>query len=98
MIGEISFDTIHDEEENDSIFEGAFRLPNEGWRVFFFQKYTDNPGIFRDHVFSSGIEGIKVNYPDDEILNKKIVKGILSDVLGVDEWREVKGPDSLLLK
>ena len=46
----------------------------------------------------SGIAGIDVWFPKDRILNKSAVIKVLSDALGVTEWSEVRGPDSLQLK
>jgi hypothetical protein len=99
MKGEISFDLIMDESTDNSVFEGCYRVLPEDWKVFYFTKWWQGtPGIIKDATFSSGIKGVNVNYGKDEVLNKQSIKKVLSEVLGVSEWEEVRGPDSLQLK
>jgi len=103
MSGEISFDTIFSEEGVHHI-EGCYRVNGESWKVFYFthrfngQWWQDLPVIRKDVVWPSGISGVDVVYPMDKILNKETVSRVLSDVLGVSKWVEVRGPDSLQLK
>lgn len=99
MEGQISFDVVNGEEEDASNFEGCFRIPPGEWTVFnFTRSWSENPGINKDAVFSSGVRGVNVNYPKDETLNKIIVKEVLSQLFGIETWSEVRGPDSLMMK
>jgi hypothetical protein len=101
MQGEITFDIFIDEDTPHDVFEGCYRVPPNDWKVFYFTKWWQDdsgPEIIKDAVFSSGVLGINVKYAKDQILNKLAVKRVLSEALGVQNWVEVKGPDSLRLK
>jgi hypothetical protein len=98
MKGEISFDTNIDDNGQENI-EGCYRICGENWQVFYFTKWWDGaPRIIKDAVYNSGITGVDVWFPKNQILNKFAVIKLLSDILGVTEWSEVRGPDSLQLK
>ncbi len=98
MKAEISFDTIIDSNGEENI-EGCYRIEGKDWSVFYFtQWWDDQPHIVKDAVWRSGITGVDVRFPKDNILNKSSVMKYLSQILGVTEWSEVKGPDSLQLK
>ena len=99
MRGEISFDIVIPEDADIDDLEGCYRLDGGHWTVFYFTRRWDGqPGIVKNAIFNSGVRGVNANYPKDKILNKILVKEILSGALGVGEWREVIGPDSLTLK
>jgi hypothetical protein len=98
MKGEISFDTNVDDNGQENI-EGCYRICEEEWQVFYFTQWWDGyPRIVKNAVSESGIGGVDVWFPKTQILNKSAVIKVLSDILGVDEWSEVRGPDSLQLK
>ena len=44
------------------------------------------------------VKGVTIIVSDDVTLNKGEVLRILSDTLGVAEWTEVYGPDSLAIR
>lgn len=98
---EISFDTGLEPDER--IVEGSYRVPGEFWQVFLFQKERV-PGISMTelrHQFGewpSGITGIEFDVPSDAVLDKAYIFRAFASIFGTDEWVEVRGPDSLLLK
>ena len=42
--------------------------------------------------------GMNIVVPDDAKINAPILLRIMGDELGVSEWREVRGPDSMVLR
>jgi hypothetical protein len=102
-LGEITFDTVIREEDEMHI-EGCYRLDGEDWKVFYFTHWhngnirVDAPRIRDPAVFQSGITGVDGVFPADQVLNKKSVMEILSEVVGFEKWDEVSGPNSLILK
>ena len=89
MTGEISFDLV---AEADSNFEeGACRLPCGAWRA------VAAPEV-RPTTWDSGATGVWVAFPAGEALNRAAVKQMLRAALGVSEWSEVSGPDSMALR
>jgi len=84
--------------------EGCFRLDGEDWKVFYFTHWhngniwVDGPRIRDPAVFQSGITGVDGEFPVDQVLDKKSVMEILSEVVGIEELDEVSGPNSLILK
>jgi len=98
MKAEISFDLIMDEDM--PFVEGAYRLDGSVWQVFIFMRArgTRRVGVTKDLVWKSGVTGINVVVADDENLNKTTVLRALSDALGVSQWTEVRGPDSMVLR
>jgi hypothetical protein len=97
MKAEVSFDLIMKEEMH--FVEGTFRLPGGDWQVFIFMRRDlDQPEIDANAAWESGVKGIEVLYPRNKPLGKRDVLQILSEQLGVNEWQEVKGPDSMNLR
>jgi hypothetical protein len=97
--GEMSFDILIEDETDRSVLEGCYRLPDGDWTVFIVtRRWHGSPDVDVAHVFFSGAIGVKVDHPKDKILTKRVVRDVLSTLLGVTAWREVIGPDSLTLK
>ena len=96
MTGEISFDLVM--EENMSFVEGSFRLDRGAWQVFVFSRYQVARASVIVSKWESGVSGVVVRFPQSEKLNKPVVEQVLSDWLGVNEWHEVRGPDSMELR
>jgi hypothetical protein len=98
MRAEISFDLVM--EDDGDFEEGTYRLPGGNWQVFIFTK----PGseVSEPHVepstWESGVTGVFVRYPRSEPLNREAVRRVLSETLGVRDWVEVRGPDSMKLR
>jgi hypothetical protein len=109
MLGEITFDTVVPEEGFANV-EGCYRVNGGNWYVYYLTNWrhaalwrhatlrTGLPMIERNAIFQSGISGVSGAVPESWILNKKTIKEILAEAVGVDGWIEVCGPDSLLLK
>jgi hypothetical protein len=98
--GEITFDIVVP-EDGVTFVEGCYRINGGNWQVFFFRKESPQSGaprIRRNAVFSSGIRGVSGVITDYWVFNKKTVMGMLAVALGVEEWTELIGPDSLILK
>ena len=94
---EISFDLIM--EDDMSFVEGTYRLPGGEWQVFIFSRHaTSKPEINVQAKWESGVTGVNVRYPKSEKLDKSAVMQILSSSLGVTEWQEIHGPDSISLR
>jgi hypothetical protein len=101
--GEITFDTVLPEEGAQHV-EGCYRLDGEDWKVYYLTNWHNGslwagaPLIRNKAVFQSGISGVCGVVPDGTVLNKKTVMGILALAVDIDEWCEVSGPNSLILK
>jgi hypothetical protein len=98
---EISFDTGL--EADNCIVEGSYRIPGRFWQVFLFQKER-RPGESvpeLGHQFGtweSGITGIEFDVPREDVLDRAYMLRAFASVFGTDDWVEVRGPDSLLMK
>ena len=84
--------------------EGCYRIDGEDWRVYYLTNWHNGslwagaPLIRSTVVFQSRIFGVCGVVPDGTVLNKKTVMRILALAVGIDEWCEVSGPNSLNLK
>jgi hypothetical protein len=97
MKAEISFETIVSDTGSRHI-EGCYRLEGSDWRVFYAtQVYHGGPRVF-PATWQSGIIGVQIHHPMDQVLNKQSVKDALATALTVSKWLEVRGPDSLQMK
>jgi hypothetical protein len=96
MMGEISYDLVM--EDDMDFVEGTYRIGDGDWRVF----VTNRAAIDRAEVSSfrwlSGVTGVVLRVPQSGRLNKQVVEWLLSEWLGVSEWREVRGPDSIQIR
>jgi hypothetical protein len=98
MRAQISFDLVM--EDNMSFVEGTYRLPERDWQVFIFgpDNRVTHPVVRTDGRWESGVTGVPVKWPSGAPLNKAVVLRLLSEQLGVAEWDEVRGPDSMMLR
>ena len=99
MKAEITFDLIMTEDM--PFVEGCYRLPGEAWEVFIFTHLNNGPygiGVWKDLIWDSGVRGLNAVMPADTKLSKETVFNVLSQALGVAEWAEVRGPDSIVLR
>ena len=98
---EISFDTGL-EADNDLV-EGSYRVPGAFWQIFLFRKEVDEGqslGALR-HRFAewpSGITGIAFDAPATDVIDREYIFRAFATVFGTDDWVEVRGPDSMLMK
>src|SRR3954449_4542267 len=51
------------------------------------------PHAWKTRTWDSGVSGIVVHVPEMMPLNATSVECLLSDILGVGEWKRVQGPD-----
>ena len=95
-VGEISYDLVM--EPDMGFVEGTYRLPGGLWQVFVFSR-RDLPSPWVDNAsWASGVTGLQVLYPTAAVLNRTTVERLLSDALGVQQWQQVRGPDSMQLR
>jgi hypothetical protein len=101
VLGEITFDIVVPEEGVANV-EGCYRITGGNWQVYYLTNWrapwTGAPIIRSNAIFQSGIAGVDGVVPGSWILNKKTIKKLLAEAVGVDGWIEVTGPDSLILK
>ncbi len=96
MKAEITFDV--EMYEFMSVVEGCYRLSDNIWCVFIFFAWSNDDdfiGVKKNLVWDSGVTGLNVFLPEGTNLNKALVLETLSRELGVTEWVEVRGPDSI---
>jgi hypothetical protein len=98
MKAEISFDLVM--EDDMDFVEGTYRLLGGDWQVVIFSR---RPSVEKLEIstkghWASGVTGVSVRFPKAEKLNKAAVMRILSEELGMTEWQEVHGPDSMQLR
>jgi hypothetical protein len=98
MKAEITFDLVMTEDM--AFVEGCYRLAGGVWQVFMFRRFngTEAVGIKRNLTWKSGVTGLNAILPKDTRIDKSVVLTVLSDALGVTEWSEVEGPDSMQLR
>jgi hypothetical protein len=98
MRAQISFGLVM--EDNMELVEGTYRLPERDWQVFIFgpDSRVSQPVVTTDGHWESGVTDIHVKWPRVAPLNKAVVLRLLSEQLGVTEWEEVRGPDSMMLR
>ena len=97
MHAEISYDLVMTDDM--SFVEGTYRLPSRDWQVFIFgpDDSVEHPQIVTAK-WPSGVTGVFVQWPPAKRLNKDAVLAVLSAQLGVHDWSEVRGPDSIQLR
>jgi len=102
-LGEVTFDIVVP-EEGVAHAEGCYRTNGGNWHVYYLTNchsgtpQISEPTIRSNATFQSGLSGVSGIVPADWILNKKTIKKLLAEAIGVDGWIEVMGPDSLILK
>jgi hypothetical protein len=92
----ISYDLVMG---NDMSFvEGTYRLDGGEWQVFIFS--PDSSVSYPQVKIArwSDATGVIVKWPPSMTLDRTAVLAILSKELGVTEWEETRGPDSLQLR
>ncbi len=93
MLGEISYDLVMDDDM--PFVEGTYRLPDSEWKVVIVSRRDVSEPEVVPQVWDSGVIGVFVRFPQSQRLNKIAVQHVLSEALGVTEWIEVRGPDSI---
>jgi hypothetical protein len=94
---EISYDLVMDDEME--FVEGTYRLPGGEWQVFILTTLGDaSAPTWTFSQWESGVTGVFARYPRNQRLNKATTEAVLSEALGVTEWVEIRGPDSMALR
>ncbi len=99
MKAEITFDL--EMHEFMYFIEGCYRLSDDIWCVFLFYIESDEGrfiGVKKNVTWDSGVTGLVAYFPEGTNLNKSLILETLSRELGVTEWVEVRGPDSIDLR
>jgi hypothetical protein len=98
MIAEITWDLVMSEDM--AFAEGCYRLDGRDWQVItaFKAKGTYPVGIRNGVRWDSGVTGMNIVLPDDAKINATVLLEMMSNILGVSEWHEVRGPDSIMLR
>ncbi len=96
MRAEISYDLIMDDDM--SFVEGAYRLAGGDWQVVIVSRREVAEPEVVPQRWESGVSGVFVRFPHAGRLNRETVERVLSAALGVSEWVEVRGPDSMRLR
>lgn len=80
--------------------EGCYRLEGGDWQVVTAVKagISRSVGIRNGLRWESGITGMNIVLPNDAVINASTLLKMMSHELGVSEWREVRGPDSMMLR
>jgi hypothetical protein len=92
MRAEISYDLVMDDDM--SFVEGTYRLADGVWRVVIVSRCD----VTEPQEWESGVSGVLIRFPRAGRLNRAVDKQVLSAALGVSEWVEVRGPDSMQLR
>jgi hypothetical protein len=96
LCAEISYDLVmHDDM---AFVEGTYRLPGGDWQVFIFGRGDVSDPEVTPQRWRSGVTGLFIRFPHSAALNRAVVEHILSGALGVTEWVEISGPDSMQLR
>jgi hypothetical protein len=96
MAGEISYDLVM--EDDMAFVEGTFRLPYGEWQVVIVSKRPVLTMVVNRTTWDSGVTGIFVEFPKEQVLGKSAVMRLLSETYGIKIWNEVRGPDSMILR
>ena len=80
--------------------EGCYRLNGGDWKVFTATKARPHrpAGVRIGVKWASGVTGVNIVFLEDAKINRASVMRVMSEVLDVEDWREVDGPDSMKLR
>ena len=86
--------------EDMAFAEGCYRLEGSDWQVVTAIKANTwrSVGIRNGVRWDSGVTGMAIVLPSDAGINASLLLKMMSHELGVSEWREVRGPDSMVLR
>jgi hypothetical protein len=96
MRAEISYDLVM--EDDMTFVEGTYRLAGGDWRVVIVSRCDVAEPQVVPQRWESGVSGVFVRFPRAGRLNREAVERMLSAALGVSEWAQVRGPDSMQLR
>jgi hypothetical protein len=99
---EISFDTVL--KGDNAFVEGCYRLPGAFWQVVIFQKAEVpdrcwQPSVWKKPTTWEGeIGGIVIRFPRESAMSRDALMQAMCQAVGYEEWAEVEGPDSTMLR
>jgi hypothetical protein len=98
MNAEIAWDLVMSEDM--PFAEGCYRLNGGDWKVFTATKARPHrpAGVRIGVKWASGVTGVNIVLLEDAKINRASVMRVMSEVLDVEDWREVDGPDSMKLR
>lgn len=96
LLVEISYDLVM--EDDMGAAEGTYRLPGRDWQVWVCHPSRRKTPRVVPYRWDSGITGLAVWMPVETKINMDSIERVLSDVLGVDQWSRIRGPDSIRLR
>jgi hypothetical protein len=95
-VAEISYDLVMGDDMD--FVEGTYRLPGREWQVVIVSRYDVPEAEVVPQLWDSGTSGVLIRYPRSTRLDRAAVERVLSAALGVWEWVDVRGPDSMQLR
>lgn len=86
--------------EDMAFAEGCYRINGGNWQVVTAVKAetSRSAGIRNGVRWDSGVTGMNIVLRDDTKINASVLLKIMSHELGVADWQEVRGPDSMVLR
>jgi hypothetical protein len=93
---EISYDLLMGDDMD--FVEGTYRLPDAEWQVLIVSRSEVSEPEVVQQRWDSGVSGVLIRFPRSDRLDRAAVERVLSTSLGVCEWVEVRGPDSMQLR
>lgn len=98
MNAEITWDLVMSEDM--SFAEGCYRIENGPWQVItaFKREGLSQINVRNNLTWISGVTGMNIVLPRTSTINATVLLEIISDILGVEVWEEVHGPDSIRLR
>lgn len=98
MIAEVTWDFLM--EEDMGWIEGCYRLPDQPWQVVIAgnDDEVSKVEVRNGLTWASGVTGMNIFFPKNVRLNATLLLKVMSDVLGVCNWVEVRGPDSIVIR
>ncbi|WP_419730316.1 hypothetical protein [Lichenicola sp.] len=86
--------------EDMGFIEGSYRLAGGEWQIVTaFKREGVTEAEIRDGLtWESGVTGMNVIFPVDATINGTVLLNMMSEHLAIETWREVRGPDSIVLR
>jgi hypothetical protein len=92
-VAEISYGLVMGDDMD--FVEGTYRLPGGEWQVVIVSRYDVPEVEVVPQRWDSGTSGVLIRYSRFTRLDRAAVMRVLSTALGIWEWVDVRGPDSM---
>ena len=98
MNAKITWDLVMSEDM--SFAEGCYQIENSSWQVVmaFKEDNISKIDVRNGMTWDSGVTGMNIIFPQAVKINASTLLKVMSDILGVVDWEEVRGPDSIVLR